>query len=184
MSPDDGVVAFGLDPESAAAFVHRAERLVADVLGSAVGHAHHVGIVVGDIADAAASMVTAGVGLGPIERGTYELRSQRDTFTVDLQHTMSVDGPVHVELLAGPAGSTWAAAAGAQLHHVAFVVADLRGSSAAMAAAGVPLELTQAHPDGPRTFSYHRATTDRVELLDAVRAQQIRRRLIHQGDTS
>lgn len=79
----------------------------------------------------------------------------------DIRFTYSLQGPPHVELVEGRAGSPWDATGGSYLHHVGIFSSDLRGDRERLEAAGLRVELAG------RGFAYHFGAAGlRVELVD------------------
>ena len=64
---------------------------------------------------------------------------------VHLKYVYSAEGPQHIELLEGPAGSFWDGREQPGAHHVGIWVDDVRGETDALVAAG--WELVGAHRD-------------------------------------
>lgn len=115
---------------------------------------YHVGMAVQDL-DAA--MLEIGTALALTWARVQEM-------TVDgyaIRFTYSVEGPPHVELVEGPAGSAWDSTGGSQLHHVGVFSGDLPGDRARLEAAGLQVELAG------RGFAYLQGGAGlRVELVD------------------
>lgn len=100
-------------------------------------------------------------GLGPADTTGWACR-----------RTVSVGGPLPVELQEGSPGSVWHTEAEAELHHLAYWVADLPGAVARLQAEGWAVELTLPGPGGdPTEFAYvTRPGWPRLELVAAHRA--------------
>jgi catechol 2,3-dioxygenase-like lactoylglutathione lyase family enzyme len=119
----------------------------------------HIGIRVTDIAAAMTDVGTYGAvtcasvqdrpmsvwvpGSGPAE--------------LQLALTYSVEGPVHLELLEGPAGSIWDGNDGPGAHHFGYWSDDVRTDTEQMLAGGGTLELAATSPEeGYGRFTYVR----------------------------
>ena len=91
---------------------------------------------------------------------------------VHLKYVYSAEGPQHIELLEGPAGSFWDGREQPGAHHVGIWVDDVRGETDALVAAG--WELVGAHRDpadgeGYGVFTYVQPPSGLiVELVDRV----------------
>jgi hypothetical protein len=81
---------------------------------------------------------------------------------------ISLEGPVHIDLIQGEPGTIWEAAGGPRLHHFAYWTDDLTGDVERLAGDGWRLELTTPGADGkPTVFAYLiRADGFRIELID------------------
>jgi glyoxalase/bleomycin resistance protein/dioxygenase superfamily protein len=79
----------------------------------------------------------------------------------------SLQGPPHLELIEGPAGSPWDATAGTRLDHLGWWAQDPDAEKQRHADDGAVVELEQ--PGFTPKFSYHRlpVTGLRFELVDA-----------------
>lgn len=80
----------------------------------------------------------------------------------------SCDGPLHVELIQGVAGSPWEPLANGVMHHLGWWVSDLRQSIAMLEAESHVLESWMVGNDGgPARFAYLRAPGGQlVEIVD------------------
>ena len=77
---------------------------------------------------------------------------------LQLALTYSVEGPVHLELLQGPAGSIWDGNDAPGAHHFGYWSDDVRADTEQMLADGWTLELAAASPDdGFGRFTYVRS---------------------------
>jgi catechol 2,3-dioxygenase-like lactoylglutathione lyase family enzyme len=75
--------------------------------------------------------------------------------TLPLRFTYSAEGPQHIELLQGPAGSIWDATEAPGLHHVGLWSDDVAGETDALLACGWTLRIAQRDPaDGYGVFTY------------------------------
>ena len=98
---------------------------------------------------------------------TQRLRHAGATVEWHLTTSYSTAGPMRMELLQGPPGSTWHTTGLAQLHHYAFTTDDLVTDCDRLAKDGWELELTVAHDSGgPHGFAYLvRPKRPRIELI-------------------
>jgi len=77
---------------------------------------------------------------------------------LQLALTYSVEGPVHLELLQGPAGSIWDANDVPGAHHFGYWSDDVGADTESLLADGWTLELAAAAPDdGYGRFTYVRS---------------------------
>ena len=77
---------------------------------------------------------------------------------LQLALTYSVEGPVHLELLQGPAGSIWDGSDEPGAHHFGYWSDDVRADTEAMLADGYTLELAASSPEeGYGRFAYVRS---------------------------
>ena len=77
---------------------------------------------------------------------------------LQLALTYSVEGPVHLELLKGPAGSIWDATDVPGAHHFGYWSDDVRADTESLLADGWTLELAANPPDeGYGRFTYVRS---------------------------
>lgn len=111
--------------------------------------AFHVGIRVPDL-DAA--MAELGPSLGVTwcrvqERDQRLWTPEGGAVTTPLRFTYSAEGPVHLELLQGEAGTIWDAGAGAGLHHSGVWSEDVGAETDAMLDAGWSLVGAQLPPE-------------------------------------
>lgn len=121
------------------------------------GRCYHQGVRVPDL-DAAMDE------LGPTLGVTWCAPQQRDQAvwlpdagptTLPLRFTYSAEGPQHIELLEGPAGSIWDGRVAPGLHHVGLWSDDVAGETEELLAAGWTLRLAQRAPDaGYGAFTY------------------------------
>jgi len=89
--------------------------------------------------------------------------------TSGLRFTYSVEGPQHIELLEGAAGSVWHAGPVPGLHHVGVWVDDIVAETARLIDAGWELVAAQRSPsEGFGVFTYLAPPSGLiVELVDA-----------------
>ena len=120
----------------------------------------HVGVRVRDLDDA---MHELGKGLG-LTWATVAHVEQRvwgpdgGPTTVELDFTYSCEGPQHVELLKGSAGSVWDAADWPGVHHLGVWVDDVAAVTEDRVGQGWTLEIAQVAPEeGYGAFTYVRA---------------------------
>lgn len=66
---------------------------------------------------------------------------------IPLRFTYSTEGPMHLELLEGAAGSLWDGRDNPGLHHIGVWSDDVAADTRAMLDRGWSLEMAQAHPD-------------------------------------
>ncbi|MFK8025894.1 MAG: VOC family protein [Ilumatobacter sp.] len=89
---------------------------------------------------------------------------------IHLRYTYSAEGPQHIELLEGPAGSFWDGNDRTGAHHVGIWVDDITGETDALVAAGWTLIGAHRDPgagDGYGVFTYVRPPSGLiVELVD------------------
>lgn len=125
-----------------------------------IGELFHVGIRVADI-DKAMEQYSAGVGTS-----WAKLQQRRQpvwlpgagTTELDLRFTYSTAGPVHLELLQGPAGSVWAGDEEPGAHHLGYWVDDVAAATTKLVDQGWSLEAAAADPrQGYGAFTYVRS---------------------------
>jgi hypothetical protein len=109
----------------------------------------HVGVRVPDL-EAGMAALTAGLGLTwaqVVERDQALWTPERGQHTVRLRFTYSCEGPQHVELLQGEAGSMWDAADAPGVHHQGVWVDDVGAEVERFVATGWTLEAAGRSPD-------------------------------------
>ena len=120
----------------------------------------HIGIRVADI-DAAMAEVgkQAGVTWASVQDRPMSVWLPGDgPVVLQLALTYSVEGPVHLELLQGPAGSIWDANDVPGAHHFGYWSDDVGADTRSLLADGWTLELAAAAPDdGYGRFTYVRS---------------------------
>ena len=87
--------------------------------------------------------------------------------STSIRFTYSVEGPPHLELIEGPAGTVWAPVMG--LHHVGLWTDRLADDAVELEQRGLPIEVAGVSPSGrrPSGFTYHRSGHGlRIELVD------------------
>jgi catechol 2,3-dioxygenase-like lactoylglutathione lyase family enzyme len=125
------------------------------------GELFHVGIRVPDI-EKAMDELSRGSG---IEWSSLQHRQQplwlpaTGSTELDLRFTYSAAGPLHLELLQGPAGSVWAGDEVPGPHHLGYWVDDVAATTEELLQQGWSLEVASRPPeDGYGNFSYVRST--------------------------
>lgn len=124
------------------------------------GEIFHMGIRVADIEVASEELSSSmGISWTPVVHIPMKAwvpgEGYRD-FDLDMSH--SVEGPIHIELLHGPAGSVWDAGLGAGIHHIGVWVEDVTSTNQALVDAGWTVELAgQAPEEGYGYFTYIRS---------------------------
>lgn len=126
-------------------------------MGVDYSRCYHQGIRVADL-DAAMDELGGALGITWCSPQTTEQRvwlPGEGTVTLPLRFTYSAEGPQHVELLEGPAGSIWDGRERPGLHHVGVWCDDVAGETQALLDAGWTLQLAQAPPEkGYGVFTY------------------------------
>ena len=120
----------------------------------------HVGIRVTDIEAAMAEIRKhAGVTWASVQdRPMTVWQPSTGHVVLQLALTYSVEGPVHLELLQGPAGSIWDGSDEPGAHHFGYWSDDVRADTEAMLADGYTLELAASSPEeGYGRFAYVRS---------------------------
>ncbi|CAN5398646.1 hypothetical protein BH23ACT3_BH23ACT3_17550 [soil metagenome] len=118
---------------------------------------YHQGIRVPDLGTA---MDELGATLGitwcePQEREQAVWLPEEGATTIALRFTYSAEGPQHVELLDGAAGTIWDGRDQPGLHHVGLWSDDVAGDTESLLSAGWTLRLAQTSPaDGYGVFTY------------------------------
>ena len=80
---------------------------------------------------------------------------ERGSFTLPLKFVYSCEGPQHVELLEGPAGSIWDGREDPGVHHIGVWVADVAAETEAVLAKGWTCAAAHKSPElGYGTFTY------------------------------
>jgi catechol 2,3-dioxygenase-like lactoylglutathione lyase family enzyme len=135
-----------------------------------VGPHYHVGIIVPDLPAAQARLTELlGVTWGPVlDVPAYDLRDgDGNDIVLPTKLCYSVGAP-QLELIEETPGSVWVCNDVSNLHHIGFWTGELVAGSAALSAAGCPLQLCgRAWDQAPVSFSYHRDPLGiRIELID------------------
>src|SRR3954467_15285596 len=132
---------------------------------------YHVGIVVADLPAARERLADLlGVVWGPVMHLDAVEFQDGDGTDLVLPNTIcySVDEP-RLELIEEVPGTVWVRNEHSNLHHVGCWSADLDGDSAALGAAGCPLQLCgRSASTVPTAFAYHHDAElgIRIELVD------------------
>jgi methylmalonyl-CoA/ethylmalonyl-CoA epimerase len=146
-----------------------------------LGELHHVGIVVPDLEDAAATVRRLyDLPVTLFGETTYECRIDGTEHTTRQRIGLSAAGPPHIELLrAVPGSPVWTPAPG--VHHLGFVVDDVPTASSELARRGARLWMAGTKDGrGPVGTCYHRDPLGQViELLDRAAAARLAGRLHH-----
>ena len=121
----------------------------------------HVGVRVRDIDEAMAEL-GGSMGVTWAERRENPAQTlwtpQLGLQQLHLKYTYSAEGPQHIELLEGPAGSFWDGRDQPGAHHLGIWVDDVAAETSRLIAAGWTLELAQRPPEkGFGAFSYVRS---------------------------
>jgi catechol 2,3-dioxygenase-like lactoylglutathione lyase family enzyme len=120
----------------------------------------HIGIRVTDIEAAMAEVgAHAGVTWASVQdRPMSVWLPESGPTELQLALTYSVEGPVHLELLQGPAGSIWDGHDAPGAHHFGYWSDDVGADTESMLADGWTLELAAVAPqDGYGRFTYVRS---------------------------
>jgi hypothetical protein len=129
---------------------------------------YHIGIATNDL-EASMRDVTAALGLSWTAPNSGDTLMHGVDGRVQMQpiSCSSREGPVHIDLIKGHAGTLWEVAA-PEIHHVAYRTDDLAGDIIDFEEAGWRLEITVPDPDGrPSIFAYVvRDDGLRVELVE------------------
>ena len=129
----------------------------------------HAAWVVPDLAVAMDSFRTVGLRLTePREWSIVVGRPNLAPTSFSILAAFSCDGPLHVELIEGAAGSPWEPLANGAMHHLGWWVSDLRQSIAMLESESHVLESWMVGDDGgPARFAYLRAPGGQlVEIVD------------------
>jgi catechol 2,3-dioxygenase-like lactoylglutathione lyase family enzyme len=130
------------------------------------GDCYHVGLVVADIATAAARF-TAAAGYRwttPVE-ATLSVTTADGDVEVPFSFVYSVDAP-HLELIREVPGTIWTAPPGGAAHHLGYWVDDLDAAAAQLEQAGYKLEARPAG-DALSMFAYFTDPAGvRIEIVD------------------
>lgn len=129
---------------------------------------YHTGIVVSDFDGALQEMQSiGGYRFAEEVRVDATVRTPAGETVLPLRATFScAPGPL-IELIEEVPGSHWTAAAGSGLHHMAYWVDDVEAESAALTAAGLPLEAAGLGHDGGLIWAYHSdGVRPRIEIVN------------------
>ena len=125
------------------------------------GEVFHVGIRVTDL-KAAQQELTQALGVGWTTPATIPMKGWapvQGSVSYDLTISFSKEGPVHIELLYGSAGSYYDVSnGGAGLHHIGVWVDDVTRVNQDLVGQGYTVELAGASPEeGYGAFTYVRS---------------------------
>lgn len=134
----------------------------------------HVGIRVPDL-EAAMDELGSGLGVTWAERRENPAQTlwspEHGLQQLHLKYVYSAEGPQHIELLEGPAGSFWDGRQDSGAHHVGVWADSVTAETEALVAAGWKLVGAQRDPSdggGYGVFSYVRPPSGLiVELVDS-----------------
>jgi len=129
---------------------------------------YHTGIVVDDFDKALAQLAAqAGHRFAEPMKSSLRLRTPAGESTVDLLVTYSCGPGPLIEVIQAVPGTHWQPVAGSGLHHLGYWVDDIGAESAALIAAGMPLEAAGLGPDDQVVYAYHYDEHSvRIELVD------------------
>lgn len=119
----------------------------------------HTGIVVDDLATAAAEMGEQ-LGVTWYEGGGEVLLVTADGAALTkTAYVLSREGPHHLELVQSVRGTLYTPAPEPRAHHLGYWVDDVADASAALEAQGLPLDTSMCfgRADAPPICAYHRA---------------------------
>ena len=128
----------------------------------------HIGITTDDLATSMHDLTAAlGVSWTTPTAGPGQYRSVDGVPQPRPTSCISVEGPIHLDLIEGRPGTLWETT-GARLHHFAYWTDDLRGDIERLAEQGWRLEMTDPDADGqPSVFAYLvRDDGSGLELID------------------
>lgn len=138
----------------------------------------HVGMAVHDL-DAATAKLGRELGMrwSPPQEWEVHGRGPDGVVRATVRLAWSLEGPVHTELIEGPAGSVWSIDRGERLHHLCYGVEDVETASAELDRRGLPVELAGSGDGGTVAgFAYHRRPDGaRIELMARSRCAAIER---------
>lgn len=120
----------------------------------------HVGIRVADIDRAMGEIGTASdLTWCPVQDRPMSVWTPQDgAVVIPLKLTYSVEGPVHLELLEGPAGTVWDGRDQPGAHHFGYWCDDVGAETRSLIAQGWTVELAAGPPEaGYGRFSYVRS---------------------------
>jgi catechol 2,3-dioxygenase-like lactoylglutathione lyase family enzyme len=127
---------------------------------------YHTGVVVPDL-DRAMEELTEldGHQWYPAVTHPVPIWTDEGERTVTVRMVYSLAEP-RLELIEAVAGTAWTVAEGNAVHHLGYLVDDLKSASDALTTAGYPMEQCGAMgPDRPSGFAYHRGPRGiRIEL--------------------
>ena len=130
----------------------------------------HSGIVVSDVEEAMAEIsASTGMSWHSLQSLDLDLLVDGEVVSTSVSFTYSVEGPVQLELAAGPKGSFWDVDLYGGLNHLGYWTEDLQGDIAALKAGGCELIYGGAGEDGGLegfAFLVPPAAPMRIELID------------------
>ena len=128
----------------------------------------HTGIVVDDFDQTLAELTArAGHQFAEPMASSLHLRTPAGDLTVDLLVAYSRGPGPLLEVIKAVPGTHWQPVVGSGLHHLGYWVDDIDGESAALTAAGMPLEAAGLGPDDQVVYVYHYDEGGvRIELVD------------------
>lgn len=124
------------------------------------GELFHVGIRVRDVAAALAEMTEShGISFTSIRTTPMQCWLPAEGHvTKGVELAFSCEGPVHLEVMSGPAGSLWDGREVPGPHHLGYWVDDVRAETEKLLSHGWKLELAATSPDeGYGRFTYLRS---------------------------
>jgi len=129
---------------------------------------YHTGIVVDDFDESLSRLtVLAGHRFAEPMKTNVRLRTPEGESTVELRATYSCGTGPLIEVIQAVPGTHWQPVAGGGLHHLGYWADDIEAESAALSAAGLPLEAAGLGPDDQIVYVYHYGEGGiRIELVD------------------
>lgn len=116
---------------------------------------HHVGQIVEDLDEAMARLSRQwGIAWAPVMRRRRTVRFEGRDVTCELAVTMSLEPPVHLELLQEASGTVWERARGHPVHHVCYWVPDTVAEAERLCGMGWRVEVTNPGPAAVNGFCY------------------------------
>lgn len=117
----------------------------------------HVGRIVPDLEAAMRQWTSVhGFSWARVRRTPTRLLIDGREVDVVTAVTLSLEGPVHVELIEEIPGTVFERARGGPIHHIAYWVPDLLAEAERLVAAGFEVEATLPGPEIVNTFCYLR----------------------------
>lgn len=128
----------------------------------------HVGYMVADVDEAMERLSAAtGVTWHPPQIFAIDITIGNERVAFDARFTYSVEGPVHLEVAEGPAGTLWDADLYGGPNHNGYWTDNLAGDVDALTAAGGELVFAGAGDEpGPQGFAMVDVAGSRLELID------------------
>ena len=126
---------------------------------------YHAGIVVDDF-DATLALLTETAGYQWCEeyRGDQLVQTPSGQITVPMRFTYSLAEP-RLEILQAVPGTIWVPS-DSGVHHLGYWSDDVSADAAALAARGLPAEVTSCTPDGTMLWAYCKGISGpRIELV-------------------